>query len=339
MPHSKKHRITLYTFVVVLLIMQGVFFTVLSIKVSNLNVKIDSGIAQVAEDSESFTTNLVETYDSLYQENFIEISSLLTEQQQDFEQQISLLQSSQEDFSGIVETAVLSVVTITAGNSVGSGFIIHSSGYLVTNYHVISGQEDNVFARTYDRNVFAATFVGKDELRDLALLKLEGEYLALALANSEELQAGKKVIAIGNPLGLAFTVTEGIVSATNRVGPNGLFEYVQTDVSLNPGNSGGPLIDTQGEVVGINNFKIGGAEALGFALERNKIPLGPVVLGIILGGQVEHSFIQCLTKSTDIGTFFNSPISIGLCLASLVFWLGPTVVSLGWRSKEKEPSS
>lgn len=251
--------------------MQIISFAVLSIQVSKLNVKIDSGVKQVASDTKKFTTDLVATYDALYQGNFREITSVLTQQQQDFEQQISLLQSSQEDFSGIVKIAVQSIVTIAAGNAVGSGFIVHSSGYLVTNYHVISGQEDNVLARTYDRNVFTATFVGKDELRDLALLKLDGEYLALELADSDELQAGKKVIAIGNPLGLAFTVTEGIVSATNRVGPNGLFEYVQTDVSLNPGNSGGPLIDTQGKVVGINNFKIGGAEALGFALESDAI--------------------------------------------------------------------
>jgi len=271
MPSTKRHRITLYTFVVVLLVMQGVFFTVLSIQMSNLNVKIDAGISKVADDSERFTTNLVETYDSLYQENFLDITSIITDQQQDFEQQISLLQASQEDFSGIVEQAVKSVVTISAGNSIGTGFIVHPDGYLVTNYHVISDNENNVRALTYDRSTFFATLIGKDELRDLALLKLEGNFQAIALADSDELQAGNKVVAIGNPLGLSFTVTEGIVSATDREGPNGLLEYVQTDVSLNPGNSGGPLINTQGEVVGINNFKIGNAEALGFALESDAL--------------------------------------------------------------------
>ena len=81
------------------------------------------------------------------------------------------------------------------------------------------------------------------------------------------MQVGNKVIAIGNPLGLSFTVTEGIISGLNREGPNGLEEYIQTDVSLNPGNSGGPLIDTNGHVIGVNNFKVGDAESLGFALE------------------------------------------------------------------------
>ena len=103
------------------------------------------------------------------------------------------------------------------------------------------------------------------------MLKIEGEYQRISLSNSDELQVGNKVIAIGNPLGLSFTVTEGIISALDREGPNGIGEYIQTDVSLNPGNSGGPLISTLGEIVGINNFKIGGAEALGFALESNSI--------------------------------------------------------------------
>jgi len=103
------------------------------------------------------------------------------------------------------------------------------------------------------------------------LLKISGTYEALELADSDDLQVGRKVIAIGNPLGLSFSVTEGIISALERIGPNGLREYIQTDVSLNPGNSGGPLIDIQGQVIGINNFKIGGAEALGFSLESNAI--------------------------------------------------------------------
>ena len=91
------------------------------------------------------------------------------------------------------------------------------------------------------------------------------------LADSDDVVVGEKVIAIGNPLGLSYTVTEGIVSAVNREGPNGLKDYIQTDVTLNPGNSGGPLINRDGEVIGVANFKVGGAEALGFALESNVV--------------------------------------------------------------------
>jgi len=198
---------------------------------------------------------------------------LLTKQQEDIEQEISLLKSSQDDFSGIVKEAVKSVVTISTQSSIGSGFIIDSSGYIVTNYHVIAQHENSVRVITFNRNSYDAQLVGKDETRDIALLKIGGDFEYLKLADSSDLQVGRKVIAIGNPLGLSFTVTEGIVSALNRIGPSGLAEYVQTDVSLNPGNSGGPLIDTKGEVIGINNFKVGGAESLGFALESDAIKI------------------------------------------------------------------
>ena len=104
---------------------------------------------------------------------------------------------------------------------------------------------------------------------DISLLKTEGSFHELKLGNSDNTKIGEKVIAIGNPLGLSFTATEGIISAKDRIGINSLPYYFQTDVSLNPGNSGGPLINTKGEVIGINNFKISGAEDIGFALEIN----------------------------------------------------------------------
>ena len=91
------------------------------------------------------------------------------------------------------------------------------------------------------------------------------------LGNSDKVQVGEKVIAIGNPLGLQFSVSQGIISAVHRIGINGIEAYLQTDAALNPGNSGGPLINTQGKVIGINNFKIGSGENLGFALESNYI--------------------------------------------------------------------
>jgi len=103
------------------------------------------------------------------------------------------------------------------------------------------------------------------------LLKISGDYNSIELGDSDDIQIGEKVIAIGNPLGLQFSVSEGIVSAINREGTNGIEAYIQTDAALNPGNSGGPLINKQGKVIGINNFKIGGGESLGFALESNYI--------------------------------------------------------------------
>jgi len=240
-------------------------------QISKLDVKIETEAEKTSTQLRDFTTGLMENYDAVYQENFNQISSAITRQEEDFTQEIKLLKSAQDDFSGVIEDAVKSVVTVRTGRSVGTGFIVHPDGYIVTNEHIISGSEDNVEVVTYDKDYFNAEFIGKDPVRDLALLKITGEYDFLELADSSELQVGKKVIAIGNPLGLTLTVTEGIISALNRMGPSGLAEYVQTDVSLNPGNSGGPLIDTQGKVIGINNFKIGGAEALGFSLESSVI--------------------------------------------------------------------
>ena len=104
---------------------------------------------------------------------------------------------------------------------------------------------------------------------DISLLKIDGSFHSLDLGDSDDVKLGEKVIAIGNPLGLSFTTTEGIISARDRTGINDLPYYFQTDVSLNPGNSGGPLINTKGEVIGINNFKISGADNIGFALEIN----------------------------------------------------------------------
>ena len=89
--------------------------------------------------------------------------------------------------------------------------------------------------------------------------------------NSDNVKVGEKVIALGNPAGLSFTVTEGIVSAVHRKGPNNLAIYLQTDVPINPGNSGGPLVDANSKIIGLNNFKVGGFESLGFAIESNTV--------------------------------------------------------------------
>lgn len=262
----KRHRNALYGLVVLLAILQTVSFIVISMQVSKLNIKIDSEMERTSKELKLFTSNLVDSYDSVYQENFNQISDAIIRQQKSFDEEISTLKSAQEDFSGVVEDVVRGVVTIRTEDSIGTGFFVNSRGFIVTNYHVIREHEDFIEVVTYDKEVFQATFLGKDESRDLAVLLVPGSFDSIELAEKEDIQVGKKVIAIGNPLGLSFTVTEGIISGIDRVGPSGLAEYVQTDVSLNPGNSGGPLIDTQGRVVGINNFKIGGAEALGFSL-------------------------------------------------------------------------
>ena len=205
-------------------------------------------------------------------------SSLLTLQNstQNTQQQLSLLKaSSNSDFSGIIQSSLPSVVTVRTSSAQGTGFIINSNGYVVTNAHVLADSNGNLASNiqvvTDNQNILSANFIGYDSNLDIAILKISGTYTPLILGNSNSVQIGDKVIAIGDPLGLQFSVSEGIISAVNRQGINGLNAYFQTDASLNPGNSGGPLINQQGQVIGINNFKVSGGENLGFALESNYI--------------------------------------------------------------------
>lgn len=198
--------------------------------------------------------------------NLIKTEKGLTEQMNE------LKASASEDFSGVIESSILAVVSIKTDVSQGSGFIINRQGFIVTNAHVLSGAH-YAKALTYNQELKDAGLIGYDANLDVALLKIEGNYDFLELDNSNDVRVGEKVIAVGNPLGLSFTVTEGIVSAVDRLGLNNLPYYIQTDVSLNPGNSGGPLINKKGKVIGINNFKVGGSEGLGFALESNQIRL------------------------------------------------------------------
>ncbi len=269
----ERHANILYVLVLFILIFQLISFVFVSIQFSKLNTKIDSEIDKTKRDLRTEFNTLLNEYSELNQRNFNDLSLAITKQaaqQRSFEEDIDLLKVTQDDFSAVIDRSIKSVVAVMTESSVGSGFFVAQDGYIVTNYHVIQGK-DSIRVLTYDKKQLSAKELGIDKLRDLAILKVEGSFDYLRLADSDSLQIGRKVIAIGNPLGLSFTVTEGIISGLDREGPNGLEEYVQTDVSLNPGNSGGPLISTQGEVVGINNFKIGDAESLGFALESNSI--------------------------------------------------------------------
>ena len=267
--HLKKHRNVLYGIVIVLLILHITSFVFMSGQFS----KITAQQGVLKEDIDRYVTDLEKKISEVEQENQFEVNTLTQEisrQGKDIKSQIALLKASQEDFSLIIEDVVESIVNIKTTRSGGSGFFVNPNGYVITNLHVIQGG-GFVQVQTFDGLVFNAEVIATDDLTDLALLQIPANFDYLTLADSDDVQVGEKVIAIGNPLGLSFTVTEGIVSAVDRSGPNGLEAYIQTDVSLNPGNSGGPLINKQGEVIGITNFKVGGAEGLGFALESDKI--------------------------------------------------------------------
>lgn len=172
------------------------------------------------------------------------------------------------DFSAVVQKVLPSVVSVITSNAQGSGVYI-ADKYVVTNFHVIQGSS-SVKVLNYNRVRYNAFVIGSDQNADVAVLEVEHDQDFLPFADSDQVNVGEKVIALGNPGGLSFTVTEGIVSATNRKAENGI-AYIQIDVPLNPGNSGGPLINKKGEIVGIINFKIGDFEGVGFALPSNVV--------------------------------------------------------------------
>jgi len=270
-PHHKWLIGSFTTLIIIFMITLSVFsymiYTKQEINKKVLEKKIADLKAETQGNINSLSESVIESKESIDT-----IGSQIGVINQEF---ASLKASAGEDFSGIIETSVPSVVSIRTDISQGTGFIIDSSGYIVTNAHVLDDGNGNlasgIQAVTYAQGTKNAEFIGYDGVLDIALLKISGTYEDLDLSDSNDVQVGEKVIAIGNPLGLQFSVSQGIISAVHRKGPNGLNAYIQTDTALNRGNSGGPLINKQGEVVGINNFKIGDSENIGFALESNYI--------------------------------------------------------------------
>ena len=165
-------------------------------------------------------------------------------------------------------------------NSLGSGVLVDAKGVVVTNYHVIrSGGESEITVALNDGREFPATLILKDEQTDLAVLRLDGNganFPAIEFANSDGLEVGDLVLAIGDPFGVGQTVTSGIVSALARtkVGISDYQFFIQTDAAINPGNSGGALVDMDGQLVGINTAifsKSGGSHGIGFAIPSNMV--------------------------------------------------------------------
>lgn len=175
----------------------------------------------------------------------------------------------------------------------GSGFVISSDGFIVTNNHVIEHARD-IKVSLADGRTVNAELKGTDPSTDIAVLKIyESGLKALSFANSENLQPGQIAIAIGNPLGLQHTVTAGVVSALGRTlrANNGrlIDDIIQTDASLNPGNSGGPLVNSLGQVIGVNTATILSAQGLCFAVSSN---LAAFVAGkLIMEGKVKRAYL------------------------------------------------
>ena len=241
---------------------------IMSQNFNSVNQDIDSinlGLVSVNSEINTISNSLSST-----QRTLSETQSNLLETQMNLEEQISSIKAkTSSDFSGMIEDSIKAVVSIKTNAAQGTGFIIANDGYVVTNAHVLEGAR-YANAITAEQEIKPMDLIGYSPTLDLALLKISGSYEELQFADSDDVRVGEKVIAIGNPFGLSFSVSEGIISATGRTvsGYNG--RYIQTDAALNSGNSGGPLINTDGKVIGINNFKIEG-DNIGFALESNYI--------------------------------------------------------------------
>ncbi|MDA8413054.1 MAG: DegQ family serine endoprotease [Desulfobacteraceae bacterium] len=203
--------------------------------------------------------------------------------------------------------------------SLGTGFIISPDGYILTNNHVVSGA-DEVIVKLADGREIKGEIKGADEKLDLALIKIseKEKFQAADLGDSDALEVGEWVMAIGNPFGLSQTVTAGIVSAKGRVIGNGPYDdFIQTDASINPGNSGGPLFNAAGKVIGINTAIIAGGQGIGFAIPIN------MAKGIITqlrdSGKVTRGYLGVRFQSltADLAKSFGLESEKGALIASV----------------------
>jgi S1-C subfamily serine protease len=211
--------------------------------------------------------------------------------------------------------------------SLGSGFVIDKAGHIVTNFHVIDGADQVEVNFSGDDRV-PARVVGSDPSTDLAVLKIGAQARALTplpLGNSDAVRVGDAVVAIGNPFGLERTVTSGIVSALQReiTAPNGytIDKVIQTDAPINRGNSGGPLLDAEGRVIGVNSqieSESGGSVGIGFAVPISTVK--EVVSQILESGKVEHAYLGVQMQAIDqnLAETLRLPVDEGVLIVGVV---------------------
>jgi S1-C subfamily serine protease len=244
--------------------------------------------------------------------------------------------------SGVVQVTSTTVVNVPAdpfgGNpffpqeqrqqSLGSGFVVDKAGHIVTNYHVVEGARQ-VRVSFSNGSSMKATVVGTDPSSDLAVLEVDASSRALTplpFGNSDEIEVGDPVVAIGNPFGLDRTVTAGIVSAIQRAitAPNGytIDHVIQTDAAINHGNSGGPLLNGAGQVIGVNSqIETGsvrsGNVGVGFAIPSNTVKT--VMAQLIREGRVDRAFIgiSAVPITDELSRVFRLPVSKGLLVQSV----------------------
>jgi S1-C subfamily serine protease len=234
---------------------------------------------------------------------------------------LELLDAYSRAVVGVAERMAPSVVSIrisadngsgVAAQGAGSGFVIAPDGFIVTNHHVVEKAGHVVVVFTDGREL-AARVVGTDASTDLALLRVpEGGLVPVDIGRSENIRVGQLVIAIGNPLGFQSTVSTGVVSALGRSlrGQSGrlIENVIQTDVALNPGNSGGPLVDSRGRVVGVNTAMIRMAQGLCFAIPSSTMTW--VVSELMTGGRVHRAVLGIVGQNRPVNRRLQREFSL-----------------------------
>jgi len=235
-----------------------------------------------------------------------------------------LLDAYSRAVMGAVETVGPAVVRIDVGRGSGSGVIFTPDGFALTNNHVIDGRGQSAVTLP-DGRVLSADIVGRDPHTDLAVLRIAASSLpTAAFGSSRDVRVGQVAIAIGNPFGFQHSVTAGVVSATGRSlqSRSGriIDDIIQTDAALNPGNSGGPLVNTRGEVVGINTAMIPIAQGLCFAIASNTARL--VASWLIRDGRIRRSALGVVGQNTPIprplARALQLAVESGVAVASVV---------------------
>lgn len=210
----------------------------------------------------------------------------------------------------------------------GSGFIVSDNGYIITNWHVVQNKYSTCYITLENGDTHSGTVVWADKDLDLAIVKINVNGPdSIKLGDSDNIKLGETVYAIGNPVGMEFqrTVTAGIISGLNRTikiddeyGQSYMENLVQTDATINSGNSGGPLINTSGEVIGINTIKISSAEGIGFAIPINTIK--PIIESFINTGKFEEANLGIFAYDKEAVSYLNSGLKIdsGIYVAKIM---------------------
>ena len=185
-----------------------------------------------------------------------------------------LVSASKKSIPSVVTISSINNNFLNKNNGIGSGVIFSEDGYIVTNLHILTGNNINV--KLNNGNIHSANIIGIDENADIAVIKISTKEILtpIKFANSDNLEIGDKVLAIGNPYGIGISVSNGIISATGRDYGNPYLQLIQTDAAINPGNSGGALINENGNLIGINSkifSKTGAYQGIGFAIPSNLV--------------------------------------------------------------------